>query len=82
MLWGCTPAGAKPWVSYRKREIVFRESVIGLCRGFGVRFDLDPARKDPKRRQKVGEYCGGRDLEECRRMFGKVLEEVCATCPD
>ena len=36
-----------------------------------------------KRNQAVGEYCGGKDLDECKAYFGDgVLPRICETCPD
>lgn len=32
--------------------------------------------------QDIGEYCGGKDVEQCRKMFGEQLEKVCSTCPE
>lgn len=34
------------------------------------------------RNQGRGEYCGGRDIEECAKVYGAALDRVCATCPD
>ena len=31
---------------------------------------------------KIGGYCGGKDVEECRKIFGDRLAEICATCPE
>lgn len=39
----------------------------------------------PRMGQKNGElggYCKGTSLEECRRVFGEKLPEICATCPE
>ena len=30
----------------------------------------------------MGGYCRGKDVKECRRLFGERLPEICATCPD
>ena len=30
----------------------------------------------------LGGYCRGRDLEECRQVFGNKVNEICATCPN
>jgi len=30
----------------------------------------------------IGGYCRGISLEECRKVFGDKLPEICATCPD
>ena len=32
--------------------------------------------------QGVGEYCGGAKVEQCRKMFGALLDRTCATCPN
>lgn len=32
--------------------------------------------------QTVGGYCKGISLEECRKVFGEKLPEICATCPE
>ncbi|MCF6265230.1 MAG: hypothetical protein L3J57_01640 [Desulfuromusa sp.] len=37
-----------------------------------------PAKTD----QQIGEYCKGKDLQECRAMFGDALAKVCSTCPN
>lgn len=34
-----------------------------------------------KEGQGIGEYCQGRDLEQCRKNFGDNLERICSTCP-
>lgn len=31
--------------------------------------------------QAIGEYCHNKDVEECRKMFGAKLEQVCSKCP-
>jgi len=54
--------------------------VIALARGFGVKSAPQPGQI--RRDQPLGGYCGGADLEECRRMFGANLARICATCPD
>lgn len=42
-----------------------------------------PGLNEPGRSRGIGRYCGGRDLEACRRTFGEAaLERICATCPD
>ncbi|NVE18098.1 hypothetical protein HTZ97_16705, partial [Desulfuromonas acetoxidans] len=79
--WGCTLSSAKQWLDYRKRELIFRESVIGLCSFFGVRVESGPGQRS-RTDQDVGEYCKGKDVEECRSMFGDALPRVCATCPN
>ena len=30
----------------------------------------------------IGGYCRGVSLQECRRVFGEKLPEICATCPE
>jgi hypothetical protein len=36
-----------------------------------------------QRGQKLGEYCKGSDIEECKGYFGDgVLPRICETCPD
>lgn len=61
----------------------FRESVIALCRGFGVEFKaVGKAAKAGRREQKLGEYCQGKDVEECRAAFGESLPLICSTCPN
>lgn len=78
-----TPREAAPWVRYRKRGAIFRESVIHLCRGFGIEVKFSENEKAvPCRDQQIGQYCDGKDIEECRRMFGEALPRVCSTCPD
>ena len=32
--------------------------------------------------QALGEYCKGEEVENCRKMFGEGLEQVCRTCPN
>lgn len=34
------------------------------------------------RHQALGEYCQGKEIENCRLNFGDSLEHVCATCPN
>lgn len=49
----------------------------------------DPEDGEPKgsgsqnRNQPIGEYCKGRDIEECKKYFGDgLLKRVCETCPN
>lgn len=35
-----------------------------------------------KQHQGLGDYCGGKEIEKCRGIFGKQLERVCSTCPE
>jgi hypothetical protein len=56
--------------------------VIALCRGFGVTEVAVEKTSAVKRQQQPGEYCGGADLEECRRFFGAAQATVCSTCPN
>lgn len=35
-----------------------------------------------RRFQSLGEYCNGERVEECRKVFGESLEQICSTCPD
>jgi len=30
----------------------------------------------------LGEYCKGKDVDECLKYFGEMLETVCSTCPN
>lgn len=55
--------------------------MTALCRGFGVTMQ-HPGAAQAAGKQPLGGYCGGRDIEQCRRMFGENLERVCATCPN
>ncbi len=34
-----------------------------------------------RQEQDIGEYCRGKDVDKCRRMFGEGLAQVCSTCP-
>jgi hypothetical protein len=38
--------------------------------------------KTAKKGQAVGEYCGGKDIEECRQYFGAGLPQICMKCPE
>jgi hypothetical protein len=38
--------------------------------------------EDKPKEQGIGEHCGGRDLEECKRLFGNRLDKACKTCPN
>lgn len=53
-----------------------------LARLLGSRWRA-PALGEEEARGRVGGYCGGRDVDECRRAFGEQnLPAICATCPD
>jgi hypothetical protein len=30
----------------------------------------------------IGDYCSGKDIDECRKLFGDRLKDICANCPD
>jgi len=53
-----------------------------MCRGFGVQIGTGTQGSDKKENQAIGGYCRGKDLEECRKMFGEGLARVCSSCPD
>ena len=77
VLWGFTLKDCIPYLKHRKRQILFREAVLDF---FGYKAGGEKAERG--REQAVGEYCKGRDIEECRRVFGDGLPRVCATCPE
>lgn len=64
------------------RKLAFRESVIAFMSGE----NYEPYEvKVEKRRNtgKIGGYCGGKYVEECRRTFGeKNLPLICERCPE
>lgn len=35
-----------------------------------------------KQHQEIGDYCKGKEIENCRKAFGAQLERVCSTCPE
>jgi hypothetical protein len=45
------------------------------------KIDQNSGMAKSKRSLGIGEYCRGKDIDECRGMFGEGLEAVCATCP-
>jgi hypothetical protein len=49
----------------------------------GGKFKAPNLMKAPGKKQGVGEYCGGKSLKECTKLFGDgTLPRICATCPD
>lgn len=55
---------------------MFRESIMAFM---GVKDEERQRRTD----QKLGEYCRGKNLVDCRQQFGAdKLELICSTCPD
>ena len=60
------------------RDVLYREAVLVLL---GVRQDKrKPALQ--RRNQVIGEYCQEKYTIKCEQYFGKVLDQVCATCPN
>jgi len=47
----------------------------------GVKFKA-PSLAAGKSGKRVGSYCGGKDLEKCRKAFGDQLPRICGTCPN
>ena len=49
----------------------------------GGKFRAPDLLKEPGKKQAVGEYCGGKSLQECTKLFGEsTLARICATCPE
>ena len=63
----------KPWIEYQRRELLFRESILAF---FGV------GKEETEKDSSIGGYCKGECVEECSKMFGPALEQVCKTCPN
>lgn len=79
--WSVCPDEARPWLAVIEREILQREYMIALCKGFMQGPKDEPQR--PKRHdQGPGEYCQGKNIEECRSELGDAYYLACATCPD
>ncbi|HJO55752.1 MAG TPA: hypothetical protein QF423_03690 [Candidatus Scalindua sp.] len=82
ILWGYTPEECEPYIEYCTREVTLQRATLA---DLGIKEDSPQSCKRSKRKRKlaVGEYCGGRDLEECKGYFGEaVLPRICETCPD
>jgi hypothetical protein len=63
------------YLEYQGREILFREAVLGF---------LGANKKETTSKvssQRLGHYCKGKDIIECRSYFGEELINICATCP-
>lgn len=85
ILWNYTPGECESYIEFKEREIVFRESFIGLMVAFGFQDPQHSSKRilKAKKNQGIGEYCKGADVEECTKYFGKdVLKRVCASCPN
>ncbi len=78
ILWGHTPTECIPYLKHREREVLFREAVLAFL---GVPAGEGSKAVKQKTGQGIGEFCNGRDVEECGRYFGQGLPSVCATCP-
>ena len=58
--------------------MLFREAVLafsGMGAGAG-------GKESAVTNQAIGEYCRGKDIEECRKNFGEGLARTCSTCPN
>lgn len=83
ILWGYTLAECGPYLRACIRDITFREAVLAFL---GVKDDRHAGKEDTEHRVptgKIGEYCKGKDVDECRTYWGKeVMARICATCPN
>lgn len=60
------------------REVVFQEVVMSAL---GVRWGELKRKQGRQRPGKLGEACGNKYIDECRKTFGNVLEKkVCSEC--
>lgn len=55
---------------------MFREAILAFI---GIE---TPKQTATKKEQGIGEYCQGKNIEECKKNFGDALIQACATCPD
>jgi hypothetical protein len=76
ILWGFTYEECKPYIEYRSREVLFRESVLSFLSG-GKSTSLAPGSKGGA----IGHYCKGKDVEECSAYFRDDLANICSSCP-
>lgn len=53
-----------------------------LARLLGVEWKAPTLEPEEKPNGAVGGYCRGKSLDECKRIFGNKIEEVCSTCPE
>jgi hypothetical protein len=75
-MWGFTPDESIPYIEQRGRDMLFREAIIKFL-------GADTKKKGTSGHHKkhLGQYCQGKDIQECRGYFGDFLINVCATCP-
>jgi hypothetical protein len=71
-------------VKYKLRDVKFREGVIGFMLGpdKDETGSLEQATTLDELTSKIGMFCKGKDITECRKYFGTGLARVCATCPN
>ena len=77
-MWGFTPEESVPYIEQCSRDILFREAIIAFLGADGK-----PKNKNTKQKinKSIGEYCQGRDINECYSYFGDNLLNICSTCP-
>ena len=76
ILWQYTLDECKPYIKYKMRNVLLREAILAYL---GVK---DPNSKKKKKDMKIGEYCKGEFIDDCKKEFGKGLWLVCKNCPD
>lgn len=77
MIWNTTPDECKPYLKFWERQILFREVVIGFIGGG----QIEKENKGKNIKNKIGHYCNGKDVVECKSYFGDELVNICMTCP-
>lgn len=75
--WG--PAESEPYLRRCLERQVVDRAILGWC---GVELPWLTDKPAATRVQRIGEFCGGSCLEECRAYFGDGLAQACRTCPN
>ena len=84
ILWRVEVRTAVKWLAFeeesKRREIQWDLSKMEfLARLLGAKWRAPRLEKGSG---EIGGYCKGSSLEECQRVFGEKLPEICATCPE
>jgi len=53
-----------------------------LARLLGAKWKAPYLNEHPGNNGAIGGYCGGKDIDECRKTFGEQLTAICASCPE